>query len=316
MIKATLKRNGQVFSQLELPKSLSEVPLNRFIDFLVECRKLGNENENQFMVMSRAISEFCASPLAEIIQAEIGDVYMPEVSGLDGSIRNIFGYITTLIGAGKGELLTPETAGFEYMNETYRMPIIMQQALAGEYRLPAMTVIETVEAAEIQRFKVQKTQMSGDPNGELKRKIMDIANAEVFQMAETDDRRLAVMKAGEQLVKMETERAGDPSGSLLYTMYLKMLAVICRKEGEHLPVDDAEREAWINDRAVHFRRIDAQTALNVDFFLTNTLGILDDTLPAVGFLSRQSFVLMAAIRLKSKRRTKGRATRTKKFLGV
>lgn len=315
MIKATLRKSGEVFAELELPQSLSDVPLNRFIDFLVECRNLSDENQNQFMVMARAISEFCAHPLAEIIEAEIGDVYSPTVSGLDGSLRNIFGYISSLIAKGKGELLTPEAAGFEYEGNTYRIPVIMQQALAGEYRLPEMSVIETVEVAEIQRFKTQKTKM-GDQGGEIRRRIMDIANSESGLFPENDERRLQVMQAAEKLVNIETERAGDPNGSLLYTMYLKMLAVICRQEGEHLPIDDAQREAWINDRAVHFRRIDAQTALNVDFFLTNTLGIFDSTLPAVGFLSRQSFVLGVVIRLKSRKHTTGQGARTRRYSAV
>ena len=316
MIKATLKKSGGIFAELDLPQSLSEVPLNRFIDFLVECRNMGDENQNQFMVMARAVSDFCAYPLAEMIEAQIGDVYAPEVSGLDGSVRNLFGYIANLVSTGKGELLTPDNAGFVYEGNTYRIPVIMQQALAGEMKLPEMSVIETIEVAEIQRFKVQKTKVSGDPTGELRRRIMDIAKQESTQFPENDERGLALMKAAEKVVNIETEKEGDPNGSLLYSMYLKMLAVICRREGEHLPFDDAQREAWINDRAVHFRRIDAQTALNVDFFLTGTLGIFDNTLPAVGFLSRQSFVLGAAMRLKSRKRSTEQEITMRKFFAV
>lgn len=313
-IKATLRiKGGNTVAEIDLPKTLAQVPLNRFIDFLVECRKFGDENENQVMVMARAVSGFCDYPLAEIIEAEIGDVYNPDISGLGGSVNSLFGYISSLIQNAKGEAVTVEDSTFEHDGETYHFPIIVQQALAGEYNLPNLSVIETVEAAEIQRWKADRTQQKGDPDGYIKKRIMDVANAEIAGLDATDGNRAVILKAAEKVVKMEVEKSGDHTGAFLYSMYLKMLAILCRKEGEHMPFEDAQREAWINDRAVKFRGINAQLALNIDFFLTNILQGYGNAPHVAGFLTRQSFGLLVGMQLKSKKPTTGRKGTTKKY---
>lgn len=310
-VTAELKiKGGRQFATINLPTSLRQVPLNRFINFLVECRNFGDDTKNQFVIMARAISDFCDHPLAEMIEAELGD---GDIVALDGSLRGIFGHISNLVYKAKGGLVTKDDARFEYQGEVYQIPVIMQQALAGEYQLPALSVIETIEVAEVERFKIQKTQMTGDPNGALRKSIMDLANAEAGYLDERDPRRFGILKAGEQLANAEVEKAGDPNGSLLYSKYLKMLAIICRKDGEQLPFDDAEREAWINERAMHFKGIDAQTALDIDFFLTSILQNSGQSHNVVGFLSRQSFVLLAATRLRSGQRKPERKRTTKQY---
>lgn len=313
-IKATLKIKGKgVLAELDLPKSLDQVSLKKYIDFLVECRKFGEDNQNHVMLMAQAISAFLDYPLAEILEAEIGDVYSPEVKGLDGTISTIFGYISGLVHKGKGKLIKPENANFRYDGKTYYIPAIVQQAIAGEYTLPNMSVIETIEAAEIQRFKTQRTAQIGDPDGFVRQRIMALANLELNELPENDPKRTAVLKAAEQITAAEIEKKGDPNGSLLYSMYLKMLAVICRKKNEKLPFDDAEREAWINERASHFRGINAQLALDIDFFLTSILPASDSAHPVAGFLSRQSFAVVAATRLKNRKRTTAQKTTTTRY---
>lgn len=313
-IKATLRRKGGGVIELNLPRSLEQVPLNRFIDFLVECRKFGDDGENQFVLMAQAISGFCDFPFAEMLEAEVGDISSPDIQGLDGAIRGIFGYITSMVKGAEGTILDPNNAVFEFKGERWRIPVIMQQALAGEWQLPKMAVIDTIEASEIQRFRVQKTQMAGDPEGKIKARIMAVANAEVAGLEDGDPTKLAILQAAEKVVNIEVEALGDPSGSLLYSMYLKMLAVICRRDGmdEQMPFDDAEREQWINDRAMYFRGINAQTALNVDFFLTSILPIYENGRLVAGFLSRQSFAVVAETLLKKTRRTIVGKSRTRK----
>lgn len=313
-IKTTLRRKGGgVLAELDLPSSLRQVPLNRFIDFLVECRAMDDEDQNQLVLMARAISGFCDYPLIEIIEAEIGDVYAPNLVNLDGSIRGIFGYIAGLVERAEGEILNPDTAGFTFKGDQYKIPVILQQQLVGEFELPSMAVIDVIEAAEIQRFKLNKTKQVGDPDGRIRQQIMTVANHEMAQLPEKDPARLIIAQSAEKVIALETERAGDPSGSLLYSMYLKMLAVIARREDEQMPFDDGERETWINDRAHHFKGIDAQTALNADFFLTSILPISNVVHPVIGFLSRQSFAVVAAIRLRNKKRTTGRRITTTRF---
>lgn len=313
-VTATLtRRGGAILATIELPKTLKQVPLNRFIDFLVECRNFGDENQNQFVVMARAISAFCDHPLSDIVEAELGS---DEITALDGGLRGLFGYISNLIHTAKGTLLTPGNASFEYMGETYTIPVIMQQAMAGEYTLADLSVIETIEVLEVERFKTQKTLMSGDPNGHIRQKIMAVANEEMGVYEPGDSRRMAISTAANAMIAAETEKAGDPDGSLLYSKYLKMAAILCRKDGENLPFDDAKREAWINGRAMHFQNLDAQTALNVDFFLTSILVSSAQSHSVATFLSRQSFVLLASIRLKSGKRNSERKTTTRQSLSA
>jgi len=49
---------------------------------------------------------------------------------------------------------------------------------------------------------------------------------------------------------------------------LHIIAVLCRKKGETLPVYPDEQTNFIQERALLFRGLDYQTALNVGFFLT------------------------------------------------
>ena len=110
-----------------------------------------------------------------------------------------------------------------------------------------------------------------------------------------------------------TEKVGDADGSLAYSMYLKMLAVLARKQGERLPIDDGQRELWINNRAIHFQEIDAATALNVDFFLASIFPNSELNHTVGGSLSRQSFVLVVETLLKKGKPTTGHKTIMRKF---
>lgn len=316
-VKATIRRKGgETLAEIDIPRSLDNVPLNRFINFLVECRKFGEEDVVPALVMANAVSDFCDYPLAEIIQAEVGDIHGEEAAGLTSSISQIFGYISQMVMNAKGEPVDPENAFFEIEGERFLIPVVMQQALAGEYTLPTFSVIEVIEAAEIKRLTQTTIQQKGDPNGFIKARIMSVAAAETETLPEGDPRRITITKAAETLAAAEIEKAADPSGSLLYSMYLRLLAIICRKEGEHLPFDDAEREAWITNRAAFFRGISAKKALDVDFFLTSILSNYDSAPPAAGFLTRQSFSLAAAMQLKTPKGKAKRRHTTKKSLGA
>lgn len=81
--------------------------------------------------------------------------------------------------------------------------------------------------------------------------------------------------------------SGDADGNLLYSMYLKLLTLLCRRGNETLPLNDAERDNWINDRMLDLKGIDAQTALDVAFFLANTIQHFGQTPAVVTFLTHR-----------------------------
>ncbi|MEM4255645.1 MAG: hypothetical protein QXR53_04965, partial [Candidatus Norongarragalinales archaeon] len=64
------------------------------------------------------------------------------------------------------------------------------------------------------------------------------------------------------------QRDGDVDGSALYTYYLNLCAILLRKEGEGLPLSEAELDDFIQTRTQFFHDlpISAGVALDVDFF--------------------------------------------------
>lgn len=275
MIKGTLKVKSQEGGiELLLPTSLAEVPLSRYIDFLSEQEKIGNEEENAILVMAKSVGLFLGVDLAELLGAQVGDVFEKEYKGLDGSLRSLYGYIAKLVGESKPQLRSQENATFVYKGETFRIPLILQQAIVGDVLLPDVETIEAVEAAEVQRATFQS------------------------------------LKALEGL---EGQQAADQRASLYYSLYLRLLAILARKDGERLPIQDAERERWINDRAIFFQEIDAETALDLDFFLRGILKNSNANLPYVGFLSLLSLGLRVGISLKRGRHSTVQKTTTKRY---
>lgn len=74
----------------------------------------------------------------------------------------------------------------------------------------------------------------------------------------------------------------DPK-NINWERFHKQLAILALKDGEVLPDDDLTMETWVSKRAAHFIGIDAQTALQVDFFLAGPFGLLRNTLTAITF---------------------------------
>ena len=288
---------GKEVVAFDFPSNLSELPLNRLVDFLVECRNLDDDDPGTAAaVMAKAVSAFTGIPIHEALQAQSG-VY--GVEAYQNSLSQIFGRAVKMIGDHKSTLLSPENATFLYMGELYHIPVILQQAIAGEVILPDLNVIEVIEVAEINRFKKQVTELQGDPDGKLRKKIAGMFEEKIKVHGDPGG-KLAL--EAEKMVSSEIEKAGDPDGSLMYTYYLKTLAVLTRKAGEVLPFEDSVREVWIQNRASHFQNIDAATALSVDFFLTSTLAFSEEKPGVVGFLKNQCFALVVGTSLKSAKR--------------
>ena len=74
----------------------------------------------------------------------------------------------------------------------------------------------------------------------------------------------------------------DPK-NVKWELLHRQLALLALKDGESLPEDDLALEQFVSARAAHFLGIDAQTALQVDFFLQGRLGLLKATLTAISF---------------------------------
>ena len=182
------------------------------------------------------------------------------------------------------------------------MPFIVASELAGG--LPVMPEIETgeaVEAYEAIRGFAQQIKDAGDPTKERAKRIVQLKE----QIAKHGD------ESGEQAreirrLEAETDIQGDPNGNLVYAQYLRLIAILFRKDGEKLPTNDGERERWIQDRMLHFQDIDTRTALDIDFFLTGLLTLSGKTHPVITSLILPLFALASAIQ--SRPQPKGRRT--------
>jgi len=122
-----------------------------------------------------------------------------------------------------------------------------------------------------------------------------------------------------RLFDKESKKSGDEDGSVLFTQHLRLLAILFLKEGEQLPGDDSQREHWIEERAKHFEDIDAQTALDADFFLLNILQPSKETERVIGSLSLQSLGLVMGTqkaRKQSQTRTPKRSRIKKRLVSV
>lgn len=293
---ATLSSTAGETAEIKLPGSLAEVPLNRYIDFIVECRAVGDPDKNQVSAMARAAGAFYGLDLEDMVKRTLETDPNAEIVGLDKSLKNLFGHAISVVKGASGELVTPDRAEITYKGEVYRVPAIVQSALRGEPSLPGITVIEAVECAEIRRVTAQSVEARGNPNGQLRKVILDLLIGETGANNIPDK---AVMDKAEAFIKEETAKRGDPDGSLMFSMYLHLLAVLLRKEGEQMPIGDAEREAWILDRATYFQEIDAQTALNLDFFLLHISRNSEESPDAIGFLSRPMMRLLVETELRA-----------------
>ncbi len=90
----------------------------------------------------------------------------------------------------------------------------------------------------------------------------DLSTLEVIEMLE--------FKRASELEAKENE--GKVTASQWYSDYLRLIAFLLKKPGEDIPADGSKRDIFIKERMRLFKDIDLETALNCDFFLTNTLG--------------------------------------------
>lgn len=248
---------GNVIAEFDIPSSLYDVPLNRYVDFLVEVGK--STPENAILQHTKAVSAFYGVDLLSLLNG----VYNTEKEKTDfemATVSQLHGYAAGLIDKHiSGMFANPKVSTYEpffqFNGQTFGIPKMLTDVMSsGTANLPGLSVIESIEAMEANRL-------------------------------------------------FETQQDNDEDGSLLFTKYLTLLAVLCRKDGETLPVDEVEREQFISDRVALFggsngEIINAGTAIDVDFFLTPFSGRYSKNNPVFSSLYLQSLKIAALVTLR------------------
>ncbi len=249
---------GEIITEFDVPENLYEVPLNRYVDFLVE---VGNSTpENYLQQHAKAVSAFYGVDLSAVFNGVYQSEQEKDQFELN-TVAQLHGYAASLIDKHLQLLISAppvkiDNPWFEFNGERYNIPVIAAKVLASGVQevLPNLSVIESIEALEINR---------------------------AFEMVHED----------------------DADGSQTFAKHLKLLAVLCRKDGEILPVDDVERENFILERSNLFggqygAMINAGTAVDVDFFLTAFSKRLNNSRNVTTFLYLQSLAIAALVTLK------------------
>ena len=248
MLTIDIKKAGSkdVLATVDIPSTLYELPLNRYIDFVVAQRGFDAENANPFAVMGRAVAYLLGVNVDELIDAEtFGEA---TADAKEQTIESLYAYGCKLVGQHKPALRVGDK--IKVGEDWFLIPSINIQHLVGEGG--NLSLLEMVEAYEIRR-----------------------------------------------VVRDRIAKEGDEEGSLWYSEYLNLLAVLFRKEGERLPIDDRARAVFLDDRAATLQEIDAGTALDVDFFLTHCLLAMNQTAYLVGSLTLSALKVSQEVRTKA-----------------
>lgn len=281
MIEAKLNSNkGETLLTIQVPQTLYEVPLNRYVDFIVERGKQSADGKNMVSCASKAVSAFYAIDLDAVLAAQYSEGEKEATEAHVMAVKQLYGYASSLIDKHLGEQqvkprINMDVQDFNFCGEKYNIPAIAVRALANgalETIQPPLSVIECIEGAEVQRV-------------------------------------------AEALIVDE----GDPDGNFIFAKLLKLVAVFSRIGKETLPVDDSERERFIVSRADYFggnnpenKVIDTGTALDIDFFLT-PFSVRYKNIPiVVGFLYLQSLATVMEARLKAWPHKQGQKAKQKR----
>jgi hypothetical protein len=263
---ATIK--GPDFEQtITLPQSLKEVPLNNYVAFLNEAQKPGNTVGR----LAMAVSEFYGFEPHDALQLSLADV------------QALFKYAVNVTSQFAPTSKKENDCSFEYNGQYFTIPRILPPILTGgEDMPPEMQAIDAIEVQETIRLNEAETKRMLEKFSEGEGLKKDIKPEDFAEVSKALDRRR----------------------DLLFSQYLRLVAILTRRNTEPLPVSDSEREAWITTRAVFFKDIDAATALDIDFFLRGTLSVSRKSLQTSGIFIHQTFALLAAMQPQYKRKQK------------
>jgi len=263
------KPDGTIIAELPMYRSLYEVPLNRYIDFikaeepLHDKEKLEAGEVNVARVLAKCVGEFFGVPLNSVLDAHYGNT--DDVPS--GGLQSLYVWIANLVGTFKARIRTPQDCYFDYKGERYTVPIIGVQTLSA---LPLLPVVETgqmIEAYEIRRIAKRMVETTQDPDGSgLYTYYLNLLSVLALKEGE---RLLYGESDVENFINARTEYFADIHGG---------------------------------------NGVDAGTALDVDFFLASLMRPCEVTGAAVGTLSNHALGLLQKI-VRLGRRNKMRLTR-------
>jgi hypothetical protein len=299
---------GEPILKIDLPKSPKDLPLMRYVSFMVEAGKIGLPGANVALTMAKAVSEFSGQPLEQVLSLHFGNEWQGNARSIDG-IRALYGWCVSVLGKWQGVATEGGDCKITYKGEQYEMPEITAHAIAGML-LPDVDVNTAVEVMEtVRRFDTQiqrcatvrecvamlcelEDEKEREPYLKRLRAIVPQAN----NVEPTD------IEAFRQLA----EQHGDPNGNFQFTRYMQILAILLRKPGESLPIDESEKRKFIADRMLYFQEIDTATALNIDFFLLDTFKRSGRIVPVIGTLIHQAFDILVETKAQNAKRMQRR----------
>ncbi len=313
MISVAIKRtDGSVLKKIHLPEHPREVSLARYVSFITESSKAHLPGANVPLCMAKAVAEFTGEPIDQILTAEFGTEW---TQGDSAGIRGLYGWILKAVGRWEGVDRTAQDFQFTHNGETFEIPFSTVLALGG-HQHAEISVNEYIEASEVNRLVRERATKAAN----VRQAVSAITSGSgtqdhVFHLKEAEPDANVDEMAMEELHRFCAQH-GDENGDLLFTRYIRLMAILCRRPGEKLPLSENEKERFIQERCVFFQDIDASTALDVDFFLSTSLSAFGRTIPVVGILIHQAFALMVETRVKSVKHTPGRKNTRKRSLGA
>lgn len=161
------KPDGTIIAELPAYRSLYEVPLNRYIDFIKADEPLHDKERmeagevNVARVLAKAVGEFFGVSITDAMQSHYGQIDdLPS-----GGLQSLYVWIANLVGTFKARIRTPADCYFDYKGERFTIPIIGIQTLSALPLLPDMETGQMVEAYEIRRIAKRLIDSTKDPEG-------------------------------------------------------------------------------------------------------------------------------------------------------
>lgn len=250
------KPDGTIIAELPMYRSLYEVPLNRYIDFikaeepLHDKEKLEAGEVNVARVLAKCVGEFFGVPLNSVLDAHYGN--QDDIPS--GGMQSLYVWIANLVGTFKARIRTPQDCYFDYKGERYTVPIIGVQTLSALPLLPAMDTGQMIEAYEIRRIAKRMVETTQDPDGSgLYTYYLNLLSV----LALKEGERLPYGESDvENFINARTEYFADIHGG---------------------------------------NGVDAGTALDIDFFLASLMRPCEVTGAAIGTLTNHALDLVARI---------------------
>lgn len=253
-----LKGDGKEF---DIPLFVHEIPLPRYIAFGRARQRhhdaLAGEDAGEIRdALLEVLPTLVDGDLSSLpfYEKHEGDNFRigPDYRGVL-SLWHIYAHLLNMIDS--YQIDTRLDYSFEWLGGTYFVePDRARRLLLHK----SYTAGEVIELNEFRRKADAKTRHNAKKTG------FDTEAADAVLGKEGKAEKLMAEKA-EALRGLEA--AGDPNGNLAFMLSKRQMAVLARKEGERLPLNKAERDAFLTAREKLFSEITLDIYLDVRFFL-------------------------------------------------